>query len=274
MEKVEKAVEDTVNSSAEKAEGFIEHMGRFDDDTKTQLMNMIQYLLISLFPIILLTKLNSKLIPDVDESKQSYEIIFEILGQSLLLLFGMLTIHRFTTYFPTYSEEKYKNFHPIKIILPFFVILISLQTKLGDKVRLVFDRHLGHLFESAPIEQKKPSNPVKVLQPLTQPLPTQPLPTHQVSRADYVAESENLNLNTHQNRMNEVHSQKEAQYIAQFGGHSENSGNSNESNNEGFVNDPQSLALGMNGGQEAMGMGMGMQEPMAANEALGGFSGF
>lgn len=264
MEKVEKAVENTVNSSAERAEGFIEHMGRFDDDTKTQLMNMTQYLIISLFPIILLTKLNSKLIPDVDESKQSYEIIFEILGQSLLLLVGMLTIHRFTTYFPTYSEEKYKNFHPIKIIIPFFVILISLQTKLGDKVRLVFDRHLGHLFESDNKEQKKHSNQVKVLQPLTQ-----PLPTHQVSRADYVAESENLNLNTQQNRINEVHSQKEAQYVTQFGG---NTVSDNENNNEGFRNDPQALALGMNSGQG--NIGMDMQEPMAANEALGGFSGF
>ena len=56
------------------------------------------------------------------------------------MFIGILLIHRIITFIPTYSEVKYETFYVTNIILAFLVIVLSLQTKLGEKVNILTDR--------------------------------------------------------------------------------------------------------------------------------------
>ena len=243
MEKVENTVEETVKTTADKAEGFIEHMARFDDETKAELLNIIQYTIIGILPVVIMIKLSGVYVPDVDDSKESINIALEVLLQWFFLLIGMFFIHRFIIYFPTYSGSEYKEFHPVKVIIPLLISMASLQTKFGDKIRILIDRHLGFLFNDKKDDNSNvhQNTEVKILQPLSQ-----PLPTHQESRADYVKTNDTLNA-TQQN-FNDMYTS------------SPNTQQTNQSNPPPSMNNSSLL-------QEP-------SEPMAANEVFGGFAGF
>ena len=53
---------------------------------------------------------------------------------------GIILIHRMITYLPTYSGFKYENLTLTNIILGFLIIVLSIQTKIGIKVNILFDR--------------------------------------------------------------------------------------------------------------------------------------
>ena len=90
-----------MDSSDESKESFIKHVFYFNDKSKADLLNLTQYSLISILPIVLLNKLIAKFVPEADDQKGSLEISAEILLQIFVMLFGLFMINRFITYFPT-----------------------------------------------------------------------------------------------------------------------------------------------------------------------------
>ena len=75
-------------------------------------------------------------------------------------------IHRVITFVPTYSGVKYPDFNIVFIILAVLMITLSLQTKLGEKVSILFDR-LMDLWNGTDSSKKKgKSGNVKVTQPI------------------------------------------------------------------------------------------------------------
>ena len=128
----------TKNSSSK--EGFFKHVFNFNTESKSDMLNIIQYSLIAVVPVIILNKITQRFIPEADEDKSSLELLAEVIIQMLVMFLGIFFINRFTTYFPTYSGEKYPDFSVITIILAVLVIVLSLQTKLGEKVSILVDR--------------------------------------------------------------------------------------------------------------------------------------
>jgi len=53
---------------------------------------------------------------------------------------GIIIIHRVITYFPTYSGFKYDHLTLTSVIIAFLIIVLSIQTKMGLKVNILFDR--------------------------------------------------------------------------------------------------------------------------------------
>jgi hypothetical protein len=104
------------------------------------MMNIIQYSLVALIPVVVLNKTMAKYVPEADETKGSLEVSAEILIQVILMFIGLLLIHRLVTFVPTYSGEKYPEFNIVFVILAVLMITLSLQTKLGEKVGILFDR--------------------------------------------------------------------------------------------------------------------------------------
>ena len=109
---------------------------------RNQFLNILQYTVIAIIPVIFLNKTVSKIIPEVDEEKPPYLMIMELLGQAILIFFGMTLIHRFVTYFPTYSKVAYAPFHTTNIILLFLIIAASFQTRIGEKTNPLLLRQL------------------------------------------------------------------------------------------------------------------------------------
>lgn len=127
-------------SMTNQKEGFIQHVFNFDTNTKSELLNIIQYASLAIIPIIVMNKVIKNYIPEADYKKDTLEIVIEIFGQLILLLGGIFFIHRIITYIPTYSGIAYQQINFINMILVFLVIILSLQTKLGEKVEILFNR--------------------------------------------------------------------------------------------------------------------------------------
>ena len=150
------------------SKSFLKHVFNFDDDSKSEILNIIQYSIIALIPIIILNKSMSNYVPEADDRKGSLELSAEILIQIIVMLIGLLIIHRIITFIPTYSGVKYPNFHIIFIILAVLMITLSLQTKLGEKVSILVDR-LMELWngKDEKKEKKSKNGNVKVSQPIS-----------------------------------------------------------------------------------------------------------
>ena len=131
-------------------ENIIGNIFKFDEDTQSEVLNVMQYSLLSVVPILLLNKSVQKFIPEADEEKGSVEVLAEVVAQIAFMFLGIFMIHRLILAVPTYSKIKYQDFHVTNIVLGFLVIVLSLHTKLGEKTNILIDR----LFDM--IEGKKP----------------------------------------------------------------------------------------------------------------------
>ena len=147
--------------------GFFKHVFNFDEESKTEILNIIQYAVLALVPIIILNKIMQKYVPEADDEKKSIEILSEVLAQVIFMFLGIFFIHRILTYIPTYSGEKYPTWNNIGPIIPMLVIITSLQTKLGEKISILVDR-LEELWEGPKDTKKGKNGNVKVSQPISQ----------------------------------------------------------------------------------------------------------
>lgn len=110
------------------------------EEDKAEIMNVVQYALLAIVPIVILNKLIQRFIPEADVEKSSLEILAEIFFQIVIIFCGIIIIHRIIAYIPTYSGFKYENLSLTNVILAFLIIVLSIQTKLGIKVNFIVDR--------------------------------------------------------------------------------------------------------------------------------------
>ncbi len=129
----------TINSVNEK-KSFVNHIFDGTPEGNAEYMNAIQYALIGIIPIVGLNKIVQNFIPDVDLDKSTLEIVVEIMLQIVIMFAGIILVHRAITYFPTYSGFKYDNFILTNVILAFLVLILSIQTKVGMKVNIMYER--------------------------------------------------------------------------------------------------------------------------------------
>jgi hypothetical protein len=152
--------------SSDDSKGFLKHVFNFDDDSKYDILNIIQYAMIALIPVIILNKSMSNYVPEADDKKSSMELSAEIIIQIIVMFIGLLIIHRGITFVPTYSGVKYPDFNIVFIILAVLMITLSLQTKLGEKVSILFDRLMDLWNGTDSTKKKGKSGNVKVTQPI------------------------------------------------------------------------------------------------------------
>jgi len=151
--------------NSDESKSFFKHVFNFDDDSKSEVLNILQYSLIAIIPIVILNKTMQKYVPEADDKKSSLEVSAEVLIQIIVMFMGLLIIHRIITYIPTYSGAKYPEFHIVYIILAILMITMSLQTKLGEKVSILVDR-VSELWDGKP-DNKGKNGTVKVSQPIS-----------------------------------------------------------------------------------------------------------
>jgi hypothetical protein len=156
-----------MDSSDDSNKNFLKHVFNFDDDSKSDILNIIQYALIAIIPLVILNKSIGKYVPESDDRKGSLEISAEVIIQVIVTFMGLLIIHRIITFVPTYSGAKYPEFHIVYIILAILMIAMSLQTKLGEKVSILVDRVMELWDGKTDNKKKNGKNSVKVSQPIS-----------------------------------------------------------------------------------------------------------
>ena len=258
MDKVGAAADNAVGEST----GFFKYVFAFDDEVKCQVGNMIQYGTLALLPVLGILKAVQHLVPDEDDRKGSIVLGIESFLQIALIFVLMWLSDRVIRYIPTMSGCAYGEFQPIAFVLPFLIILATMQTKLGAKLNLIVDRVIGEdeLVAHAKSGGKSGGGGgVRV----TQPLSHSAAPQHQPSQADRMDTPGLLPANRQLTAMpaTQVPAHVAPQQSPDF--------------NQMYQNQvtPLQNAATPGGGQAggmAMEAPMGAAEPAAANEVLGG----
>jgi hypothetical protein len=161
---------------------FLSHVFSTTEEGKAEVLNVVQYSLIAVVPVVILNKLIQRFIPEADPDKSTLELLVEIFIQLIVMFCGIIVIHRVITYLPTYSGFKYESLTLTSVILAFLIIVLSIQTKLGLKVNILYDRLLD-LWNGTKSADKKDSvkQSVRVSQPVSK---------HTPSQADYLDNSQ------------------------------------------------------------------------------------
>jgi hypothetical protein len=121
---------------------FFNYVFNFDSDNKAILLNMFQYIIIALIPVVLVLKFVKEYIPEDDDKKDNLELILEIFLQLGVLFVAIYFIDKITRYFPTYSKVPYSKFNEVGFIIPTLLLMFTMQTKLGAKINIIYNRVL------------------------------------------------------------------------------------------------------------------------------------
>jgi len=191
-------------------QGFFKYVFNFDDDNKNMLLNLFQYSFLSVPFIIIILKLINYYSPEEDDNKGSLEIIFEIITSISIILISIWFINKIIRYVPTYSKTAYAAFNETNFIIPIFIVLFTMQTKLGGKINILVDRLIDLYDGKINLkENTNKKNDYKTTQPISQShnqQPTQPptqQPTHQPSQADFLNQPQMQN--THSENQQQPH---------------------------------------------------------------------
>jgi hypothetical protein len=188
-------ISDSVKSVQGESMGFIHYVFNFDTENKHHIMNMLQYTLLTIIPVLIILRGIKHFIPEDDEAKGSLEILFESIGQVIIIMLAIWFTNKIIQYIPTYSGEHYSKFNEITFVIPFILILATMQTKLGAKFNILIDRLMlavtGRGVDAkAQAAANNGQNVVRVSQPLAG-----QMPMHQPSQADYLDRSQLLPSN-------------------------------------------------------------------------------
>jgi hypothetical protein len=160
---------------------FLSHVFSTTEEGKAEVLNVVQYSLFGVIPVVILNKLIQRFIPEADPDKSTLELLAEIFIQLIVMFCGIIVIHRVITYFPTYSGFKYENLMLTNVILAFLIIVLSIQTKLGLKTNILVDR-VSELWNGTSATDKK-ANVKKGLRV------NNAVSQHSASQADYLDNS-------------------------------------------------------------------------------------
>jgi hypothetical protein len=227
--------------------GFFKYVFNFDEDNMCAILNLMQYTVMAMIPVLFILKGVKNLVPEEDETKGSLEILLESVGQILFIVSAIWITNKMIRYFPTYSGCEYEDFTPTTFMIPFLIILSTMQSKLGLKLNILVDRVVdawhGKSSETGAAAGQKNNN-VRVSQPLSG-----GQPQHQPSQADF--RDQLLPSNPQLTQM-------PSQHIAQ------------PQQSPDFNQMHHSQATPLQGAQHPGG---GLFEPMAANEGIGSMFG-
>ena len=249
-----------MDNSDDSKKSFFKYVFKLDDEGKSEIMNLLQYSFIILIPIILLSKLLEKYSPPKDDTKGSLEISAEIIIQVIILMIGLYFINRIATFFPTFSGENYPK---IDLIVSALSVLIILPYNISEKINILTER-IYDLWEGKTDKNTKTKTvtvngkqvTVKVNQPTNQQQQQQNPSMSSTSQAVY-------NDGTAINQLPTNDMSRAQQYSL--------SSQSLPNYDAMYRQDSTPLvgAATPGGGTESF-----VQEPMAANDALGSWGGF
>lgn len=239
------STKEVVKAASDDQQGFFQTVFKLDEMDKDTLMNLVQYAILAVIPSMVILKVLRNFVPEDDETKGSIEITGEVALEVVFIVISLWFMNRVIRYVPTYSGRSYPDSDPFTPLMPFLLVLFTLQSKLGSKLNILMDRCVAAYSGESPEvkEQARGNGAVRVTQPLAG--------VHQPSQADSFTTQNILPSDRGLTAMPPLGgAQMQPQQSPDF--------------NDMYYNNPTPMP-----GAASPGMDM-MSGPLAANEALGG----
>jgi len=149
-----------------KSDSFVSYLTTITPVEKNELLNVFQYILLSLIPLVLFLKFMKDYIPSENPTKSTIEITTEVVIQLFLIFVVFWLIHKVILYIPTYSTAPYEKLNLIQLVLPVLFLLFCMKSSISEKMSILLDRVLimigiksEGMCEEETNKKKKPKNP-------------------------------------------------------------------------------------------------------------------
>jgi len=125
-----------------KSESFVGYITTITPVEKNELLNVFQYILLSLIPLVLFLKFMKEYIPSENPTKSTIEITTEVVIQLFLIFVVFWLIHKVILYIPTYSTVPYDKLNLIQLVLPVLFLLFCMKSSISEKMSILLERSL------------------------------------------------------------------------------------------------------------------------------------
>ena len=169
----------TISGGAPPPKSILSSIFSIDTIEKDTLFNLVQYVTISIVPIMIILRGLKEYIPEEDDNKSSIEIVAEILIEIIIIVFSLWFTHKVITHIPTYSQRDYPEMSLFPGMIPLIFILMTLQSKFSNKVNILFDRvyktQEGMVSKQNTGNSNEPRGPPQMNTQMPPPPPHQPM---------------------------------------------------------------------------------------------------
>ena len=121
-------------------QGFFTYVFRLSRFKQEDLMNIIQYTLISIIPVILFVYFTKKYFPIIDENDSSLYIFTITVIELIFMIIGIFFIDRIINYIPTYSGKYYETINLTTIVVIFILFMLTIETGFKSRTLVMLDR--------------------------------------------------------------------------------------------------------------------------------------
>jgi hypothetical protein len=125
-----------------KSESFFGYLTTITSVEKNELLNVFQYILLVIIPLVFFLKFMKEYIPPENPSKSTIEIATEVLIQLFLIFVVFWLIHKIVLYIPTYSKSPYEKINILQMVLPVLFLLLCMKSTLSEKMSILLERLL------------------------------------------------------------------------------------------------------------------------------------
>jgi hypothetical protein len=134
--------DETLFTSGGKSDSFVSYLTTITPVEKNELLNVFQYVILAIIPLVLFLKFMKEYIPPENPTKSSIEITTEVVLQLLLIFVVFWFVHKVILYIPTYSKSPYEKLSLIQMVLPVLFLLFCMKSSISEKMSILLERAL------------------------------------------------------------------------------------------------------------------------------------
>lgn len=121
-------------------QGFFTYVFKLSKFKQEDLMNIIQYTLLSIAPVILFVYFSKKYFPNVREDDSSLYIFVITVIQLIFMIIGIFFIDRIINYIPTLSGKYYETINLTTIVIIFVLFMLLINGGFRERTKILLYR--------------------------------------------------------------------------------------------------------------------------------------
>lgn len=121
-------------------QGFFSYVFKLSKFKQEDLLNVIQYSMLSIVPVIIFIYFTKKYFPDVTDSDSSLYMFIVTFIQLTFMIIGIFFIDRIINYIPTYSGKYYETINLTNIVLIFILFMLIIHGGFRQRTTLLLQR--------------------------------------------------------------------------------------------------------------------------------------